>query len=192
MLPHLIFMENNHKDSLNTVGALVGLVQWLEHWPTDWMVSTSIPVKAMFKGVYLGCRLKPCVREATHGPQVPCQKLGTGTALSLKRTWQRCSEWLSGFMALMPVSSESRSQTLTLCGHFPSLSGTRPECHRGGDPNDVRDHQFLPDYFPSPQPEPGVRAALQTRSLRAVPNSSFLSGHNAKYWPGKCKWRCLS
>lgn len=72
-----------------------------------------------------------------------------------------------------------------------SLSGSRPKCHRRSDSNDVRDHQFLPDKFSSPQSKLGVCAAVQTGSLWTVSNSSFVSGYNAKYWPGKCKWRCL-
>lgn len=48
---------------------------------------------------------------------------------------------------------------------YSFLKGTRPECDRGSDPNDVRDYQLLPDQFPSSQPKLGVRTALQEGSV---------------------------
>lgn len=68
---------------------------------------------------------------------------------------------------------------------YSFLKGARSDRDRGSDPNDVGDHQLLPDKFSSSQPELGVRAALQAGSLRAVPNSPFFPGHNAKYRSGK-------
>lgn len=66
---------------------------------------------------------------------------------------------------------------------FPK--GSRPECDRGSDQNDAGDHQLLPDQLPPPQPQPGVRSALQARSVRAVPHSPLLPGHHAKHRPGE-------
>lgn len=68
---------------------------------------------------------------------------------------------------------------------YSFLKGTRPECDRGGDPNDAGDHQLLPDQLPPSQPQPGVRSALQAGSVRAVSDSPFLPGHHAKYRPGE-------
>lgn len=65
------------------------------------------------------------------------------------------------------------------------LKGTRPECDWGSDPNDAGDHQLLPDQLPPSQPQPGVRSALQARSVRAVSDSPLLPGHHAKYRPGE-------
>lgn len=68
---------------------------------------------------------------------------------------------------------------------YSFLKGTRPECDRGGDPNDAGDHQLLPDQLPPSQPQPGVCSALQAGSVRAVSDSPFLPGHHAKYRPGE-------
>lgn len=65
------------------------------------------------------------------------------------------------------------------------LEGTRPECDWGSDPDDAGDHQLLPDQLPPSQPQPGVRSALQARSVRAVSDSPLLPGHHAKYRPGE-------
>lgn len=68
---------------------------------------------------------------------------------------------------------------------YSFLKGTRPECDRGSDPDDAGDHQLLPDQLPPSQPQPGVRSALQARSVRAVSDSPLLPGHHAKYRPGE-------
>lgn len=75
--------------------------------------------------------------------------------------------------------------TLTFFSLFCFFKGTRPERDRGSDPHDAGDHQLLPDQFSSPQPQPGVRAALQAGSVWAVSNSPFLPGHHAKYRSGE-------
>lgn len=69
--------------------------------------------------------------------------------------------------------------------HLPFfLAGTGPECDWGGDPDDAGDHQLLPDQLPAPQPQPGVRAALQARSVWAIPDPSLLPGHHAEHRSG--------
>lgn len=128
------------------------------------------------------------------------QAVRLNTAFQIKFWWfqektdlfaQTC--WISSPLRHWPAnSSVSNSHLLPNVFYsgkshthlYSFLAGTRPECDWGGDPDDAGDHQLLPDQLPPPQPQPGVRAALQAWSVRAVPDPPLLPGHHAEHRPG--------
>lgn len=61
-----------------------------------------------------------------------------------------------------------------------SPPGPGPECDRGGDPHDVGNHQLLSVQLITPQPQPGLRTALQEGAFRAVQDAPVLSRHHAE------------